>query len=111
MGLFAPEYVEEVERSSSKNTVRKSFPYLGLNVRTACNVEVQRAARLALEQGLVRIDERNGYRKGVRNPSASDRKNTWRNSKEFPSGPPMGRVVEGVVTKVLDGKERRLGDG
>ncbi|HNK45666.1 MAG TPA: PBP1A family penicillin-binding protein [Pseudomonadota bacterium] len=106
MGLFAPEYVEEVEKILVEKYGQEKLPYLGLNVRTACNVEVQRAARLALEQGLVRIDERNGYRKGVRNPSASDRKKHLEElKKEFPSGPPMGRVVEGVVTKVLDGEK------
>lgn len=101
--LSAPEYVEEVEKLLLEKYGAQKLPYLGLNVRTTCDAQVQHAARQALEQGLRHIDERNHYRKAARKLSLAERKKHLEGlQKEFPQGPPIGRVVEGVVVKVLD---------
>lgn len=105
LGTLAPEFTEEVEKLLQERFTPESLPYLGLNVRTTCNLDVQRAARTALEQGLMKIDERNGYRKGRKLDAAARAAHLQQLKKDFPSGPPMGRGVDGVITKVLDGEK------
>ena len=105
MGTLAPEFTEEVERLLVERFGAERLPFLGLNVRTSCNLDVQRAARAALEQGLQRIDERNGFRKGRKMDPAARTAHLAQLKKEFPSGPPVGRGIDGVVTKVLDGEK------
>ena len=102
----APEFVEMVERTLIERFGQARLPYLGLNVRTSCDANLQRAARTALELGLSRIDERQGYRGRVQHLNDAARKTHLEGLKrEFPSGPPVGRIVEGVITQVLDGDE------
>jgi ribosomal protein S1 len=53
---------------------------------------------------LQRVDERNGYRSRVRKlDGAALTAHVEQLKKDFSSGPPVGRTVEGVVTNVLDG--------
>jgi hypothetical protein len=101
---LAPEFVDEVDKLLIERFGAERLPYLGLNVRTTCNLDVQRAARAALEQGLQRIDERNKLRQGLRKLDLAARTAHLAELKrEFPSGPPVGRGIDGVVIKVLDG--------
>lgn len=107
LGSLAPEYVEMVEHMLVARFGQARLPYLGLNVRTSCDANLQRTARTALEMGLSRIDERQGYRGRVQHLSqAAQKAHLEALKKEYPSGPPTGRVVEGVVTQVLDGDEK-----
>jgi penicillin-binding protein 1A len=100
----APEFVDEVERFLEKKFGEKEIPYLGLNVRTTCDVEVQKVAREALERNLQRLDERQGYRGRLRRLSAKDREAHLKAlAREYPSGPPQSKIIEGVVLKVEDG--------
>lgn len=101
---LAPEFVDEVDKLLTERFGADRLPYLGLNVRTTCNLDVQRAARAALEQGLQRIDERNKLRQGLRKLDIAARvAHLAELKREFPSGPPVGRGIDGVVIKVLDG--------
>ena len=103
LGALAPEFVDEVEKELAKRYGQAQIPFLGLNVRTTCNVEVQRAARVALETNLQKLDERNGYRGKVRHLEGAARtQHVEQLTKEFPAGPPVGKIVEGVIEKVLD---------
>lgn len=102
---LAPEFVDEVERYLSEKHGQKQLPYLGMNVRTTCDLEVQRAAREALEKGLRAVDERNGYRGRLRHLGGREREaHLAKLAAEYPSGPPSSKIVEGVVEKVLDEK-------
>lgn len=102
--LLAPEFVDEAEKLLATRYTQAQLPFLGLNVRTTCDLAVQRAAREALEKGLQRVDERNGYRSRVRKlEGAALIAHVEQLKKDFSSGPPVGRTVEGVVTNVLDG--------
>ncbi len=102
---LAPEFVDEAERALVERFGQARLPYLGLNVRTTCDINVQRAARTALEQGLQRIDERQGYRGRVRHLAGDDLKAHLEGLKrEFPSGPPVNKTVEGVVVNRVDGE-------
>lgn len=103
---LAPEFVDEAERALVERFGQARLPYLGLNVRTTCDINVQRAARTALEQGLLRIDERQGYRGRVRHLAGNDLKTHIEGLKrEFPSGPAVGKTVEGVIVNVVDGED------
>ena len=103
---LAPEFVDEAERALVERFGQARLPYLGLNVRTTCDINVQRAARSALEQGLLRIDERQGYRGRVRHLVGNDLKTHLEGLKrEFPSGPAVGKTVEGVIVNVVDGED------
>ncbi len=105
LSTLAPEFVDDVEKMLAEKYPAARLPYLGLNVRTTCDLAVQRAAREALEHGLQRLDERNGYRGRQRKlEGAALAAHLEQLKKEFPSGPPVGRMVDGVVTKVLDGQ-------
>ncbi len=107
LGSLAPEFVENVEKMLVDRFGRARLPYLGLNVRTSCDLNLQRAARSALEQGLMRIDERQGYRGRVQHLSAAAQKlHLEALKREFPNGPTIGHIVEGVITQVLDNDEQ-----
>ncbi len=104
LSWLAPEYVDEVERALADRFGQKQLPYLGLSVRTTCDLEVQRAAREALERGLQRIDDRTGNRRALRRLSGADRAAyVQKLGREYPGGPPPNHIVEGMVTQVEDG--------
>jgi penicillin-binding protein 1A len=99
---LAPEFVDLVEKELVKRHGQDKLAYLGQNVRTSCDLAIQRAAREALESGLRRLDERNGYRGALRHLSDKELPAYLEQlKKEFPSGPPVGKVLEAVVQKVL----------
>ena len=103
--ILAPEFVDEAEKMLIEKYTAARLPFLGLNVRTTCDLQVQRTAREALEHGLQRIDERNGYRGRQRKlDAAAQAAHLAQLKKDFPNGPPVGRLLDGVVTKVLDGE-------
>ena len=102
---LAPEFVDEAERALVERFGQVRLPYLGLNVRTTCDINVQRAARQALEQGLQRIDERQGYRGRLRHLAGGELKAHLDSLKrDFPNGPTVGKTVEGVVQNIVDGE-------
>jgi penicillin-binding protein 1A len=101
---LAPEFVEEVERLLQEKFGARQIPYLGLNVRTSCDLQLQRAAREALERGLRALDEREGYRRPLRHlQPAAQRAYLAQLAREVGASPGPARIIEGVVQKVLDG--------
>ena len=103
---WAPEFVDEVEHALVERFGQARLPYLGLNVRTTCDATLQRAARTALEQGLQRIDERQGYRGKIQHlTGAALKAHVDGLRREYPSGPAVGRSVEGVIVNLLDGQD------
>ncbi|MCS6913223.1 MAG: PBP1A family penicillin-binding protein [Myxococcales bacterium] len=104
LAALAPEFVDEVERYLVERYTRERLPYLGLEVRTSCDLAAQRAAREALERGLDRLDERNGHLGPLRHLSPPQQGAYLKElAHAYPNGPPPGRIVEGVVQQVFDG--------
>ena len=102
---LAPEFVEEVEHMLTERFGQARLPYLGLNVRTTCDARIQKAARTALESGLLHIDERQGYRQRIKHLSSTEQTKLHQALlRELPTGPPVGKLVEGVVTQLIDGE-------
>jgi penicillin-binding protein 1A len=64
---IAPFYVEEVRKYLEATFGAKQLYENGLTVRTALNVDLQRAANAALADGLRALDKRRGFRKPQRN--------------------------------------------
>lgn len=99
---LAPEFLDLVERELIKRHGQEKLPYLGLNVRTSCDLALQRASREAVEAGLRKLDERNSYRGPLRHLAEKELQPYLEQlKKENPSGPAAGKIVEGVVQKVL----------
>src|SRR5207247_293763 len=48
----SPEFVDEVRKALLATYGDEKLPYLGLTVRTSCDVRIERIAREALERGL-----------------------------------------------------------
>src|SRR5262249_5624573 len=64
--IFAAEYfAEEVRRYIADNYGEKKLYEGGLSVRTTLDPKLQELARKTLHDGLVRVDERQGYRRRV----------------------------------------------
>ena len=97
----APEYVDEVRKLLVERYGAKKLPYLGLEVRTRCDAKIQKAARDAVEKGLVELDARQGLRKPLRRLKPVEQKK-WheRLLKELPSEPTTGRVVEAMIVQL-----------
>jgi len=100
---IAPEFVDEVKRVLGERIGAKRLATAGLVVTTTCDAKVQKLAREALEKQLQSLDARQGYRKALRNLSGAAKVGYLKKlGKEFPvdkypAGPPMGRIIEGVV--------------
>lgn len=102
---IAPEYVDEVKRMLVTRFGAKKLPYLGLEVHTRCDAKIQRAARDAVEKGLVDLDGRQGFRKPIAHlkTPAEQKKHHAKLDKEFGSEPSMGKVVDGMVLTIANG--------
>ena len=97
-------------------STRPSGRWSSASVRFACPIWVSMSAPLAtstcsaprisaLEQGLQRIDERQGYRGRLRHLAGGELKAHLDSLKrDFPNGPTVGKTVEGVVQNIVDGE-------
>jgi len=110
----APEFVEEVRKVLIERIGQKRLATAGLTIETTCDSRIQKLTREAVEKGLEGLDERHGYRKPLAHLTgkALDA-HVKKLAKDFPTGPSMGRVVEGVIKGVpkfpSDGFEVELG--
>jgi penicillin-binding protein 1A len=96
---IAPEFVDEVKKVLSERLGPKRLATAGLTVVTTCDSRIQKLAREALEKQLQTLDERQGYRKPLAHLQGKHLESHLKKlEKEFPAAPPMGRVVEGVVS-------------
>jgi len=64
---IAPEVVDEVKRVLVERMGQKRLMTAGVTVTTTIDAKLQKAAREALEKNLQSLDERQGYRKPLRN--------------------------------------------
>jgi len=62
---IAPYFIENVRRYVQEKYGRDVLYREGLEVYTTLNIQMQKAARDAVEQGLKEIEERQGYEKGL----------------------------------------------
>jgi len=69
----APYFLEEVRKHLEASYGAKALYESGLTVRTALDLRLQRAANLAIDRGLRRVDKRRGFRKPRRNVMAEGR--------------------------------------
>ncbi len=101
---LAPEFIDEVEAQLLKRYSRAEIPYLGMTIRTTCDLNLQKVARDALEHGLQKMDERNHYREKIRHLEGRALTSFLKNlTEEYPEGPKLNRVLEGVIKQLLDG--------
>jgi len=68
----APYFAEHVRRYLEKKYGRELLYRGGLKVYTTLNLEMQRAAQVALDKGLRELDKREGYRGPLRHLSAEE---------------------------------------
>jgi penicillin-binding protein 1A len=99
-----PCYTEHVRRYVEKKYGKDMLYTQGLSIHTAVNIELQKIARGAVNQGLLDLDKRCGYRGPIKNIPALQVKDFSRSIAEELEGsrPVKGEVYKGVVLKVDD---------
>lgn len=109
----APEFVDEVKKLLVERVGAKRLATLGTTVVTTCDARIQKAAREAVEKGLIDVDARQGYRKPLahlktpQQVQAHEKKLT----KEFPQGPSRDKIVDGVITQLVVAGRGNAADG
>ncbi len=101
---IAPELVEVVRKELAARYGDKAVPTLGLTVRTTLDVDVQIAARKAVENGLRAIDKRHGYHGAIEKLAAADVDKRLAELKDDLDGKPPGGgdSYDAIVTAVDD---------
>nr|WP_319397158.1 PBP1A family penicillin-binding protein [uncultured Desulfobacter sp.] len=99
-----PCYTEHVRRYVEKKYGKDMLYTQGLSIHTAVNIELQKIARDAVNQGLLDLDKRCGYRGPIKNIPALQVEDFSRSVAEELDGsrPVKGEVYKGVVLKVDD---------
>ena len=106
----APYFSEHVRRYLLAKYGRELLYRGGLKVYTTLNLNMHRAAREAVEKGLLEMDKREGFRGPVRHLTP-DEALVFKKEKieEFTSSPPeVGSVVQGLVEEVSDERNEVL---
>jgi len=100
----APYYTEHVRRYLLEKYGQELLYRGGLRVYTSLDLNMQRAARGALNKGLAELDKREGYRGVLRHLTAEEITDFKSSAlEEFSSTPPgIGSVVKGLVESVDD---------
>ncbi len=112
----APYFTEHVRRYLLDKYGEELLYRGGLKVHTTVDLAMQQAAQAALERGLRELDKREGYR-GPLKHIAPDRMEAYKQSileAPRPHPPEKGEIVQGLVTRVDDGKKEIhvwLGEG
>lgn len=99
-----PCYTEHVRRYVEKKYGKEMLYTQGLSIHTAVNIELQKIARTAVNQGLSDLDQRCGYRGPVKNIPALQVADFSRTIAGELNGsrPVKGEIYKGVVLKVDD---------
>lgn len=99
-----PCYTEHVRRYVEKKYGKDALYTQGLSIHTAVNIELQKIARNAVNQGLLNLDKRCGYRGPIKNIPALQVDDFSRGVAQELDGsrPVKGEVYKGVVLKVDD---------
>lgn len=98
---LAPYFIEDLRQYLEKTYGRYGFLESGLKVYSTLNVEMQKAANVAVRQGLRDYDKRHGWRGAARNlltEGAGDLQNVALPDWKFPIR--TNDIVEGVVLSV-----------
>ncbi|MEN8760448.1 MAG: PBP1A family penicillin-binding protein [Desulfobacterales bacterium] len=111
-----PYYTEYVRQYVEKKYGTEALYNEGLQIYTAVNIDMQRIARKEVENGLLALDKRQGYRGPLQHlaPEAietyvQDLQKQWAETV-----PEAGQTVTGVVVQVSDGEKTvavRMGGG
>ncbi len=108
--LRAPYFAEEVRRYLESTYGAEGLLEQGLQVDTTLDPPVQRAAETALEQGLIRLDHRSGWRGSLRKVETDDLAGyelpSWRNV-ELTAGSWYEALVMAVSAR---GADLRIGE-
>nr|WP_321402612.1 PBP1A family penicillin-binding protein [uncultured Desulfobacter sp.] len=99
-----PCYTEHVRRYVEKKYGKDALYTQGVSIHTAVNIELQKMARNAVNQGLLDLDKRCGYRGPIKNIPALQVEDFSRGVAEELAGsrPVKGEVYKGVVLDVDD---------
>jgi penicillin-binding protein 1A len=111
-----PYYTEHVRRYLEKKYGKDALYTQGLQVYTAVNVEMQKAARREIQKGLYELDKRQGYRGSLKHLAAEEIEAFVKTLQNKLEAKPLaqGQTVNGVVIQVDDRKNQvmvRLGKG
>lgn len=100
----APYFTEQVRKYMLKKFGRDLLYRGGLKIFTTVNLAMQRAARKAVEKGLMELDHREGYRGPLRHLSEEEVPVFLKEEEMKIEGNPVapGDVIEAVVEKVDD---------
>ena len=109
-----PYYTEHVRRYLEKKYGNDALYTQGLQVYTAVNVEIQKAARREIQKGLYELDKRQGYRGPLKHLEPEEIEAFSKTLQEKLEAEPLteGQTVNGVVIQVDDHKKNvtvRLG--
>ncbi len=109
-----PYYTEHVRRYLEKKYGKEALYTQGLQVYTAVNVEMQKAARREIQKGLYDLDKRQGYRGPLKHLEPEEIEAFSKTLQEEMEAEPLteGQTVNGVVIQVDDRKKKvtvRLG--
>jgi penicillin-binding protein 1A len=103
-----PYYTEYVRKYVEEKYGRDALYTEGLTVYTAVSIEMQKAAQVAINNGLAALDKRQGYRGPLKQlqPEAFETfsQEIQKALEKQPLEP--GRVVEGLVIAVDDGQQK-----
>ena len=102
---IAPYFVEEVRRALQAKYGDDGIYQDGLEVRTGIDVEMQRIANRAVEQGLRQIDKRQGWRGRLDKVPAGSDPAAWA-SASWREGVIAGGIYDGVVLQTSRGRAR-----
>ena len=104
-----PFYTEYVRQYLEKKYGSDTLYQEGLKVYTAVNVEMQKIAREEVEEGLLALDKRQGYRGPLQHLRPSDIEAFARKLQDEQGEMPLepGQKVQGVVIRV-DDKEKKV---
>ena len=108
----APYFVEMLRAELEQRYGAKALYENGMVIRTGLDVELQRAATAALDDGVRRLDKLRGYRKATRNVLAEQRTiETYRHprwTRDITAGDIIPAVVSGVTESSLRVRAGRL---
>jgi penicillin-binding protein 1A len=99
-----PCYTEHVRRYVEKKYGEDALYNQGLKIHTAVNIDLQKIARKAVRNGLLALDQRNGYRGPVKNISALQVENFCQGVSKQINGNLLEKenIYQGVVLSVDD---------
>jgi penicillin-binding protein 1A len=104
----APYYTEYVRKYLEEEYGREILYKEGLTIHTAVNVEAQKAARIALNNGLLALDKRQGYRGPLKHLEPEEFEAFSQEIQASLEKQPLEpeRVIQGIVIAVSDSDQK-----